>query len=157
MTAQIPQELLQVLNQCMQDTTSRFAGIELQPGTAALSDDTCTIHTILEGVDRAAVFLCADTALLMRLARRIMRQEQVTAQDMEDVAKEYFNVVCGRITAGLYQLAHTATRFHVPRFRTGRFRPEELPPERCVLHYTGGNNENAQLVYMRLHSPSPNP
>lgn len=152
MTVQISHEYLDALNQCIQETTSRFAGIELQPGTVALSDDTCTIHTILESTGRTAVLLCADRALLMRLARRIMRQDRVTAQDIEDVATEYFNVVCGRISAGIYRLAHISSRFQVPRFRTGRYRPEELTANHCILHYTGGKNENAQLVFIPLTS-----
>lgn len=155
MTVQIPHELLDTLNQCVQETTSRFAGIELQPGTVTLSDDTCTIHTILEGTKRTAVLLWADTALLMRLARRIMRQERVTAQDVADVATEYFNVVCGRITAGLYQRAHIASRFQVPRFRTGRYQPWDPTAKHCILHYTSGENESAQLVFMPLAAQDP--
>ena len=89
------QELKHVLNCSIQDVTSRFAGIELTEGDAALSDDICTVHTILEGNCRGALLLCADTALLTRVAQKIMGSENVTLRDIEDVATEYFNVICG--------------------------------------------------------------
>ena len=150
MNAHAEQELHAILNHSMQDTTRRFAGIQLLNETAAPSDDTCTVHTVLEGGHRAVLLLCADTALLTRLARTIMRREAVTAQDIEDVATEYFNIICGRVAAGLFQAAHISSRFQSPRFRTGRYLPQVDSTCRCVLNYNSGNDERMQLIYMGL-------
>lgn len=157
MNARIKHELQAILNCSIQDITSRFAGIQLLEEDTALSDDICTVHTILEGGHPAALLLCADTALLTRLAKIIMRRENVTPQDVEDVATEYFNIICGRVAAGIFQTAHIPSRFQSPRFRTGRYLPESASACRCVLNYTSGNNERAQLIYMGLLSPSEQP
>lgn len=146
----IHENLVDVLNQCMREITSRFAGIDLLEQNGSLSNDICTVHTVLEGQHRAALLLCADTALLVKLAQNIMHSESVTQQDIEDVATEYFNVVCGRIAAGLFRSANISSRFQTPHFRAGRYVPEELTDCRCVLHYTDGNNQNAQLILAKL-------
>lgn len=143
-------KIKQVLNQSMQDLTSTFAGIELSQDDSALSDDICTVHTMLEGNHQAFLVLCADTALLTRLAQNIMCQDEVTAQDIEDVATEYFNVICGGIAAGLFQVAHVSSRFQSPQFLTGRYIPEGDEACQYVLSYNGGNNEAMQLIYMGL-------
>ena len=87
----IHQQMKDVLNHSIQDTTNRFAGIQLVEQNAELSDDICTVHTMLEGNHRAALLLCADTALLTQLAQNILHSQKVTPQDVEDVAKEYLN------------------------------------------------------------------
>ena len=153
MNAYPKHKLQTILNGSMRDITSRFAGIQLLEEPTALSDDICTVHTVLEGGRPAALLLCADTALLTRLARIIMHRENVTARDIEDVATEYFNIICGRIAAGIFQAAHVPSRFRSPCFRKGLYLPESDPDCRCVLHYTSGNKEGAHLIYMGLLSP----
>lgn len=37
-------------------------------------------------------------------------------QDVEDFAKEYFNVICGQFVARLFQLTKVASRFRIPVF-----------------------------------------
>lgn len=146
------QELEHVLAYAIQDITSRFAGIELAARDAALSDDICTVHTILEGKCRGALLLYADTALLTRVTQKIMGSEVVTRKDIEDVATEYFNVICGRVVAGIFQATRVSSRFQSPRFRTGRYLPEERTSCQCVLNYDGGNNECIQFTYVGLCS-----
>ena len=48
MTTQQLKELQEIIHQCMQDTTIRFAGIDLLQEETALSDNVCTVHTTLE-------------------------------------------------------------------------------------------------------------
>lgn len=143
-----------ILNECMREITRRFAGIELQEKNSALSDDTCTVHTVLEGPHRAALLLCADTPLLIKLAQHIMHSQSVTQQDIEDVATEYFNVICGRIVAGLFQTTKVASRFQTPQFRPGCYLPEESTNSRYVLNYTDGDNQTAHLILVRLLTPT---
>lgn len=153
MNACVKHELQSILNHSIQDITSRFAGIQLQEENTTLSNDICTVHTVLEGSRPAALLLCADTALLTRLARSIMHRDVVTPRDIEDVATEYFNIICGRIAAGIFQAAHIPSRFQSPLFRTGLYLPESDPERQCVLHYTSGDNEGAHLIYMGLLPP----
>lgn len=151
MTALMPQDLQQLLDHSIQDTTIHFGGIQLVTKNTALSEDICTVHTVLEGGHRAAILLCADTPLLARLARNILGSNTVTPKDIQDVATEYFNVLCGRISAGLFRVAHISSRFRVPHFQTGCYQPNEDPACRYVRNYSGGgNNESIQLIYMGL-------
>lgn len=144
------QELREILDHSMHDITGRFGGIELRDRDTHLSNDICTVHTVLEGGQRAVLLLCADTALLTRLARNVVRKEAVTTRDIEDAATEYFNVLCGRVAAGLFQSGRISSRFRPPRFHTGCYHPTEQSCSRCVLHYTGERDEGVKLVYMGL-------
>ena len=153
MTSPVHREFQSVLNHTVRDITSRFAGIQLREEEAALSGDICTVHTVLEGSHRAAVLLCADTPLLVRLAQNILHSQAVSRKDVEDVATEYFNIICGRIAAGLFQTAHISSRFQSPRFHAGRYLPEEESPCRFELNFTGGDNGSLRLIYMALLPP----
>lgn len=157
MTVFIHQNLEDLLNQCMREITERFAGIELLERNGTLSDDICTVHTILEGTHRAALLLCADTALLTKFAQHIMHSQSVTQQDIADVATEYFNVVCGRIAAGLFQSANISSRFHTPEFLPGQYLPEECTDCRCELNYTDEENQTARLICVKLVPAQPCP
>lgn len=156
MIALMPQELHQLLDRSIQDTTHCFGGIQLVAECTTLSEDTCTVHTLLEGGHRAAILLHADTPLLVRMARNILGSDIVTPRDIQDVATEYFNVLCGRIVSGLFRAAHISSRFHVPRFEPGCYQPEEEPVCRLVRSYSGGgSNESIQLIYMGLPPVGP--
>lgn len=146
-------ELQTVLSRSVQDITCRFAGIQLWEQECPLSDDICTVYTTFDGGHHAALLLCADTPLLARLARKILHSESVTPRDIEDVATEYFNIICGQVVAGLFQAARISSRFHSPVFHLGRYLPEEKPVSRCVLNYSSHNNERIQLVHLGLLSP----
>lgn len=146
----VEQKLQAILGGSLQDTTIRFAGIQIWEDVAAPSDDICTVHTILESSCPAALLLHADRALLVRLARAIMHQNDLSPQDVADVATEYFNIVCGRVVAGLFEAAHVSACFHSPCFQCGRYLPETDSTCRCILNYSGGENERMQLIYMGL-------
>lgn len=144
------QKLQDILSSSLQDTTIRFAGIRIWEDVVAPSDDICTVHTILEGRRPAALLLHADRALLVRLARAIMHQNVLSPQDVEDVATEYFNVVCGRVVAALFEADHISACFHSPSFHFGRYLPQTDATYQCILNYSGGDNERMQLTYLGL-------
>ena len=146
----IHQEVHCVLDRSMQDITKRFAGIQLMKDDVGLSENVCTVHTVLEGEHRAALLLHADMALLVRLAQNVMKQETVTSQDIEDVATEYFNVLCGRVAAGFFQIAHIPSRFQTPRFRPGKFIPESKSSCRHILTYNSEKDGSMQLICVGL-------
>ena len=143
-------ELQTILGSSLQDTSCRFAGVCLSPeGTcpsAELSDDTCTVQTTFRGGCRADLALCADTALFARLARNVMGAEAVTQQDIRDVATEYFNIVCGRVAAGLFRTSRIAPRFQIPSFRPGLYLPQEQPAKLCVLKFHCTRQEHIHLI-----------
>lgn len=154
MTGPVHQQLQNILNQCVQDTTTKFAGIQLLEQDECLLDDMCTVHTVLEGQCPAALLLYANTPMLTKLAQNIIHSESVSQQDIEDVATEYFNVVCGRIVAKLFQATKVPSRFQAPRFMPGCYLPDNKTPCRCVLSYTDDGSTCMQLIYMGLHTPA---
>ena len=65
---------------------------------------------------------------------------------IEDFAKEYLNIICGRIVAGLFRSAHISSRFHIPSFSLGRYIPDDVS-SCCILNYTSNCNEGVQLIH----------
>ena len=124
----VEQKLQDILSSSLQDTTIRFAGIRIWEDEAAPSDDICTVHTVLEGRRPAALLLHADRAFLVRLAQAIMHQSVLSTRDVEDVATEYFNIVCGRVVAGLLKRIMSQPAFKVPVSSLGATCLKRTPP-----------------------------
>lgn len=137
----------EILDQVLQDITEQVAGIRLCPqDNLSSSEEVCTLYTNFEGGYHASLTLCAEVALLTRLTQYMMQEEHIAPQDIEDFAKEYFNVLCGQIAAGLFNATHIAARFGVPNFHLGRYTPNESG-EQLILNYTSDKNENAQVIH----------
>lgn len=148
----IPEEQLREgLDRIIREVTEASAGIALVRGEAPPGEDICTVHIGFRRGFHSSLSLRADTALFARLARSMLREEQITAQDLEDVAKEYFNVLCGHIAAALYKATQVSARFSVPSFHWGSYSPKDHM-EQFVIRYSGGQNEAAELVH---HIPVP--
>ncbi len=131
--------------------TERLSGILLSEDAAPLRGEVYTVYTYFErGGIRSGLALCGEAELFLRLTKRMMRSDQVEPQDVEDFSREYFNVLCGRVTSAVFQETKVAARFQIPSFCRGRYRPEDgweswaLPlrsdqDERALLiHYKGG-------------------
>lgn len=141
------EEIREILDRVMQDITNRLVCIYPCTQDALLSDDICTVQTTFEGGYCASLTLCADTALFTRLAQQMLEEETISPQDVEDFAKEYFNVICGQIVAKLFQSTHVASRFHIPEFHIGRPCSQHTGGCCCILNYTSRCNGGAQLIH----------
>lgn len=140
------EELREGLDRIIREVTDASAGILLTRGEAEPSDHICTVHIGFRGGFQSSLSLRADAALFVRLAQSMLNAEHITAEDLEDVAKEYFNVLCGHIAAALYKATHVSVRFSVPSFHWGRYSPENHK-EQFVIRYTSGRNEAVELVH----------
>lgn len=143
-------EIQNVLDQVMQDMTKRIGGICLCKRDTILSSDMCTVYTTFEGSYHGTLILCADTTFLIRLARYVMQEDIVDPDDLEDLAKEYFNVICGQVVAGLYRISHCPSRFRIPVFYMGRYIPIEDDRAQYVINYASDQNEGAQLIHQLI-------
>lgn len=143
-------EIQNVLDQVMQDMTKRIGGICLCKRDTILSSDMCTVYTTFEGSYHGTLILCADTTFLIRLARYVMQEDIVDPNDLEDLAKEYFNVICGQVVAGLYRISHCPSRFRIPVFYMGRYIPIEDGGAQYVINYASDQNEGAQLIHQLI-------
>lgn len=152
MDKNIPEEKLREgLDRIIREVTESSAGIALIRGEAAPGKHICTVHIGFREGFHSSLSLRADAALFARLAQSILQEERITPQDLEDVAKEYFNVLCGHIAAALYDTTHISARFSVPSFHWGHYSPEDHR-EQFVIRYSSGRDEAAELVH---HVPIP--
>lgn len=143
------EEILEILDCAMLDITNRMATLYPCKQNSAPTGDACTVVTTFEGGYHADLILYMDTSLLTRLTRTVIQEGEISSQDIEDFTKEYFNVICGHIVAGLFRAAHVSSRFCIPRFYPGLHPPENMDPLSicCMLSYVSGSNERAQLVH----------
>lgn len=138
--------LTEIFDQVVRDITRREAGIVLQPDAPPLKGELCTVYTVFDKGYRASLSLCAERSIFVRLTRHMMDREDVTLQDVELFAKEYFNVLCGHIATELYQITKVPARFGVPVFYQGRYTPKDHL-EHIVLTYSNDEEERAQLIH----------
>jgi len=148
MDTAVPQQQLQeIFNQVTLEVTEQMGGIRLHLEQASPDgEDVCTVHAAFERGFRSSLSLCAETAMFVRLTQYMMGQEEVEPQDVEDFTREYFNVICGHIAASLFRLTKIPSRFGIPAFYRGRFRPEGQT-EQFVLRYSSDHAESAQLTH----------
>ena len=143
----MPEEKLrEVLDQIARKVTEDSVGIRLVQREPELGSDICTVHISFRQGFRSSLSLRADTAMLTHLTQSMLKEDSVTSQDLEDVAKEYLNVLCGHIAAALYRATRVVARFSVPSFHRGTYSPEDHR-EQFVLSYAGDRAGTAQLVH----------
>lgn len=148
----MPKEKLQeVIDRITREVTEESVGIQLLQGSGGPGEDLCTVHIDFNQGFHSKLSLQADTAMLTKLTQSFIQEEEVTPQDVEDVTKEYFNVLCGRLASALFQATSIASRFTVPSFQHGTFRPEGHQ-EQFVLSYSDENYASAQVIH---HIPVP--
>ena len=151
-TVMTREELEQVLDQALQDVTEQTAGVRLHQGEQPLGEDLCTVHITFDKGFGTSLTLCADTSLLVRMAANSFHEDAVTQEDLEEFCKEYFNVLCGKITGAMYRATRVAAHFGQPVFYHGRYEPEGQEVQ-FVLTYAGEESEGAQLIQQLPTTP----
>ena len=145
------EKLKEILDRITRKVTEDSVGIQLIQGESEPGEDVCTVHIRFRKGFHSSLSLRADTAMLTRLTQSMLQEENVTPQDLEDVTKEYFNVLCGHISSALYQATQVASRFSIPSFHQGSYSPEDHE-EQFVLSYGSDQEGAVQLVH---HIPGP--
>lgn len=140
------QKLTAMLDAAVREVTVKTAGIKLRRDEKPPGSGLCTVYIEFRKGFESSLSMCADAAMLVRMARNAMKEDSITPQDLEDFIKEYFNVLCGRISAELYRSTKISSRFSVPEFYAGRFEPEGRIKQ-LVLNYSDGQRERAQLIH----------
>ena len=145
-TAMTQEELERILDQAVRDVTERTAGVRLQQEDMPPGEDLCTVHITFDQGFHTSLTLCADTSLLSRMACNSFHEESISAEDLEEFSKEYFNVLCGRIARAMFQETQVPAHFNPPTFHSGRYEPEGQEVQ-FVLTYSNGQREGAQLIH----------
>lgn len=145
-TAITKETLAQIFDQALQEVTERTAGVRLHQEDQPPGEDLCTVHITFDKGFNTSLTLCADTSLLVRMACNSFHEESVSAEDLEEFSKEYFNVLCGRIARAMFQETQVPAHFNPPTFHSGRYEPEGQEVQ-FVLTYSSGQREGAQLIH----------
>lgn len=139
-------QIKDILDYVMFNTTEQMANIKIKNEGNHLSSDICTVNTFLEGNCDATLSLFADKSFLVRLTQQILQIKDVTQQDIEDTAKEYLNVICGRFIAKVFHLINKPTRFKIPFFQTGKHLCNNNAEHCYKSYYINNYNESILLV-----------
>lgn len=145
-TAMPEEKLRAVFDRSTREVTEGPLGIPLTEGDTGPERDLYTVHIGFHQGFHSSLSLRADAGFFSRMVRTLLQTEAVSPQDLEDVAKEYFNVLCGHIAKAMYQATKVASRFDVPAFCPGYF----FPPgqrEQFSLCYTDDQHNAAQLIH----------
>lgn len=145
-TAMSQQELADLLDEAVREVTEQTAGVQLFPSGETPSENLCTVHITFSRGFHTSLSLCADTGLLLRMARNALGAEELTQEDIEDFCKEYFNILCGKIAAILFRTTSIPARFSIPAFYHGRYTPENHQTQ-FMLTYADEEKESAQLMH----------
>lgn len=148
MNTVMSQEMLQnVFDEVTRVVTETVAGIRIYPGDFPLGENVYTVYAAFERGFHSSLAFCADASVFVRLAQNIIQSPRVTPRDVEDFAKEYFNVLCGNVASKIFQATRVPSRFEVPHFCHGRYGSENLQ-EHFVISYFSERNEGVQLIHL---------
>lgn len=143
----IPQrDLMGICDQIAREITPQETGVRLLPDSTGPGGACCTAWILFEKGFRMALSVCAERAALIRMAQHVMQTEEIGPRDIEDVAKEYLNVLCGHFVSRLFRLTRIPARFSVPVFCEGRRAPEGYRAG-FALTYVGDGGERLQLTH----------
>jgi len=142
------QQLRDIYDNSARLVTQQTSGIRLEQRDVHLKQDVCTLYTNFELHIHSGLAMYADAGLFKRLAQRMMCSETVDRQDVEDFAKEYFNVLCGHIAVALFRNTNLAVRFQIPTFHWGWYQPAEQE-EGIEVGFLSDENEGIQLIHYK--------
>ncbi len=140
-----PEQLRDICERSACSVTRQTSGILLELGERPPQEDVCTVYTSFERGASFALTLSADGRFFRRMSQHSVLREQVSLQDIEDSAVEYFNVLCGGVAVALYRGTKTAVRFKIPEFHYGPFVPEGREEE-WALELRGDRGERVRLA-----------
>ena len=143
------EELSALLDEITRAITRREAGICLslmETAPEGPEDNPGTVYITFERGMDGFLSVCADEALFVRLAQGMIGTNDLPPEVVEEVAKEYLNVLGGHVLSRLFQAVGLPARFSVPGFRRGAYVPEDLG-EHIVLDYTGDQGERLRLLH----------
>ncbi len=141
------EELAEMLDRARREVTEQTVGVRLHTGEKQLSEELCTVQISFNKGLHSSLSLCAEIALMERLARGMFGDDIRGMQDIEDFAKEYLNILCGKVVHFLYHATHIGASFGVPVFYHGRCALKDHKMQ-FVLTYLDEQQGVAQLAHL---------
>lgn len=116
----VTEELVRLLRQGAADLSVRVVGIPLEErGSLPLQGEWYMVYTMAEGEVPLALALHAPAPVIRRASVHMLGEEEPVAQDMEECAMEYMNVLSGWVVSQLYQQLGRSVMLYPPRLRQG--------------------------------------
>ena len=147
-----PVQLHELICDMTQKITQNVAHIDLTP--CDMEPDPhrslCSVYTTLSGGYSACLVLCAERTFLHRLTENILGHPTDDPEDLEEYAKEYFNVLCGRLVGEIYQVTGLGAKFHPPCLQDGHYSRSPSAPDVRLQPICFTNSKSEHL--MVLHS-----
>lgn len=136
------ERLTEIFDGVIREITRQVVGVNLSPGELSSAGECYTVYIKFDDHLGTGLSFCAERAVFIRVAQCMIMEEDISPEDMEAVAQEYLNILCGHIAARLFPDTKTPVRFSVPAFYPGRYVPEGYA-EHIVLTYTSDQQESA--------------
>jgi len=140
------EELAQMLDHVIREVTEQTTGVQLHASDKTLSGKLCTVHVSFNKGFHSSLSLCAEMPLLEHMARQMFGGDISGEQDVVDFAKEYVNILCGKVVGFLYRTTRIGASFGVPAFSYGSCAPQDQKVQ-FALTYVNERQEGAQLLH----------
>lgn len=140
------EEILEVLNRVLFHTTEKMTGMHIRSYPHDLSGDLCRVSAQFEGSCELTLALYAERSFFRHLAQEIFQDPDVTEDDISEAAREYLNVICGRLVGQVSTLIHRPTTIRFPVYNGDYCVLDSELECFCKSQYINEDNESLMLV-----------
>lgn len=121
----------------------KVAHIQLRMDQPAREPETscCTVYTTTKGAYQVRLALCANRKTLCRIMEGMLGEPSGDPDEMEEAAKEFFNVLCGNIVSEIARKYRVNVLFSPPQFALGGCPPPLGGPWEYMSFAGGGDVE----------------
>lgn len=148
-TPSVTQELVRLLRQGATDLAVRVAGIALEEtGARTFQAEWYMVYTMAEGEVPLALALHTPEPVLRRVSAHMLGEEELIAQDLEECAMEYMNVLSGWVVSQLYQQLGRSVMLFPPKIGQGGQPPEAERTGGGTLYFATDRGEPLALQWI---------
>lgn len=105
----------------------------------------CAVYTTTKGAYQAQLVLCASRKTLRRIAEGMLGESSGDPSEMEEAAKEFFNILCGNIVSEIAHRYRAKVLFSPPNFALdGRCPPLDGSSEH--MSFAGGGDVEIYII-----------
>lgn len=107
----------------------------------------CAVSIIIDGAYGGRLWMCAEKALFYRMAQGACGCSLPSSEDVEETAKEFLNILCGRLISAVYEKTKIPARFYTPCFCEGEPWQERGFSPGQALWFCSGPSEHFLLCF----------
>lgn len=121
----------------------KVAHIQLQEDrlTREPKHSCCAVYTTTKGAYQVQLVLCASRRTLRRIAQGMLEESSEDSEEIEEAAKEFFNILCGSIVSEIANRYRANVLFSPPCFAHDDCRPLLCGLSKCMSFADGEDVE----------------